>query len=286
MKLSHAQKAIALLAFLVATTTMSGCGLVNSLRSKNALNEGARAYKSGDFQEAEQHFKRALELSPDTKNAQFFVARAIHAQYRPGVEAAPNVAKAREAIAAYQQVLDKDPTSDEAYNAMVYLYRQIKDEQKEREFLTARATGVSSPPDKRSQAMTVLASKEWNCSYQITEQKEVKTNVKEGDKTFIKYKKPAKEEDFQQAKKCITDGLKLAEQAISLDANSEQAWSFKTNLLLEAVKLDEMENNNDAKAEHQKQVEAAQKRTMELNEINRKKRDAEEEKAKAKENAS
>lgn len=280
MKLSHAQKAVALLAVLVAM--MSGCGLVNSLRAKNALNEGARAYKSGAFAEAEGHFKRALELDPDQKNAPFFIARSIHAQYRPGVEAAPNVDKARGAIAAYQQVLDKDPTNDEAYNAMVYLYRQIKDEQKEREFLTARAG--NGPPEKRSQALTVLASKEWNCSYQITEQKEVKASVKENGKTVIKYKKPAREEDFQQAKKCITEGLKLAEQAISFDANSEQAWSFKTNLLLEAGKIDEMEGNNDAKAEHQKQVEAAQKRTMELNEINRQKRE-EEEKAKAAEKA-
>lgn len=284
MKLSHARIALtALLGFFVATTT-SGCGAVNSLRAKSALNDGARSYKSGDFDEAEQHFRRALELNPEQQNAPFFIARSIHAQYRPGVEDPKNVDKARSAIAAYQKVLDRDPNNDEAYNAMVYLYRSLKDEQKEREFLEARASKQDSPPEKRAQALTVLASKEWNCSYGITEQKEVKTTATENGKSVIKYKKPANEQDFERAKKCITEGLKLAEQAISFDPNSEQAWSYKTNLLLEMVKLDEMENNADARAEHQKQAEAAQQRTAQLNEINKQKRE-EEEKAKAAEKA-
>ncbi|MGH9943562.1 MAG: tetratricopeptide repeat protein, partial [Pyrinomonadaceae bacterium] len=67
MKLSQARVAFALLALTVATT--SGCGVVNSLRAKSALNDGARAYKAGDFDEAEQHFRRALELNPNQKNA-------------------------------------------------------------------------------------------------------------------------------------------------------------------------------------------------------------------------
>ncbi|MGH9942527.1 MAG: tetratricopeptide repeat protein, partial [Pyrinomonadaceae bacterium] len=212
------------------------------------------------------------------KNAPFFIARSIHAQYRPGVEAQPNVDKARQAIAAYQKVLEQEPNNDEAYNALVYLYRQIKDEDKERQFLEARAR--DGAPEKRAQALTVLASKQWNCSYQITEQKDVKSNATENGKTVIKYKKPAQVEDFEQAKKCTTEGLKLAEQAISLDSNSEQAWSFKTNLLLEMTKLAEMDGNTEAKTEYEKQYQAAQQRTQQLNDINKQKRE-EEEKAKA-----
>jgi len=284
MKLFQARIALmALLGFFVAVAT-SGCGAVNGLRAKSALNDGARAYKAGDFDEAEQHFRRALELNPEQQNAPFFIARSIHAQYRPGAEDPTNVARAREAIAAYQKVLDNNPNNDEAYNAMVYLYRSLKDEQKEREFLEARATRQDSPPEKRSQALTVLASKQWNCSFGITEQKDVKATATENGKSVVKYKKPANEQDFERAKKCVTEGLKLAEQAISLDANSEQAWSYKTNLLLEAVKLAEMDGNAEARAEYQTQAGAAQQRTAQLNEINKQRRE-EEEKAKAAEKA-
>src|SRR5687767_15509916 len=110
---------------LLSVTTSAGCGMVSSIRAKNQLNEGARAYKAGRFAEAQQHFEESLRLNPEQKNAKFFVARSIHAQYRPGVEAPENVEKARRAIAAYEEVLKADQGNDEAYNAVIYLFNQL-----------------------------------------------------------------------------------------------------------------------------------------------------------------
>ena len=279
MKLSHAKRSLLVLAVLAAAALASGCGFVNNLRAKNQLNEGARAYKDRRYTEAQEHFSRALELSPEQKNARFFIARAIHAQYKPGVEAEANVAKAREAIKAYQDVLAADPENEEAYNAVVYLYRAIKDEQKEREWLVQRANLETAKPEKRSQAFTVLASKQWQCSFNVTEQKENMVTEMKDNRAVIKYKKPSEQKDYDEAVKCATEGLQLAEKAISLDSNSEQAWSYKTNLLLEMVKLAKMDNNTDRAAEYQKQADAAQQRTTQLNEANKRKRQ-EEEKAK------
>ena len=279
MKLFHARRTLLTLAVLSAVTT-SGCGFVNNLRAKNALNEGARAYKGRQYAEAQQHFDRALELNPDQKIARFFRARAIHSQYKPGVEQEQNVAKAREAISAYQDYLKIDPDSDEAYNAIVYLLRAIKDEQQEREWLVQRANLESAPKEKRSQAYTVLASKQWQCSYNITEQKDNMVTVMKDDKATIQYKKPKEQKDYDEAVKCSTEGLQLAERAVSLDPNSEQAWSYKTNLLLEMIKLAKMDNNTAKADEYQKAADAAQKRTTQLNEENKRRR-AEEEKEKA-----
>jgi tetratricopeptide (TPR) repeat protein len=115
MKLSQTRIAITL-AILVVTT--SGCGLINRIRAKNELNEAARAYHEGHFDEAEQHSRRALELDPVSKSAPLFIARTIHAQFRPGVQAPENIAKANEAIQAYQKILEKDPKNDEAFKAI------------------------------------------------------------------------------------------------------------------------------------------------------------------------
>ena len=254
--------------------------MVSNIRAKNQLNEGARAYKAGKFAEAQQHFEESLRLNPDQKNAKFFIARSIHAQYRPGVEAPENVEKARRAIAAYEEVLKGDQSNDEAYNAVIYLFGQLKDEQQARQWLTARAEMGSIPEVKRSQAYTLMASKEWNCSYTITEQKDNKATVMKDGKAIVEYKKPKDQADFDKAMKCVNDGMALAEKAISLDSNSEQAWSYKTNLLLELVKLAQMEGNNDKKAEYQKQAATAQQRTSQLSEENKRKEE-EEEKAKA-----
>jgi len=279
MKLSQSRTTWLLLVLLAVAASV-GCGSVNGIRAKNQLNEGARAYKAGKFAEAQQHFEESMRLNPDQKNAKFFIARSIHAQYKAGVEAPENVEKARRAIAAYEEVLKADQSNDEAYNAVIYLFGQLKDEQQARQWLTTRAEMGSIPEIKRSQAYTLMASKEWNCSYTNTEQKDNKQTVMKDGKAIIQFKKPKEQADFDKAMKCVNDGMALAERAVSLDSNSEQGWSYKTNLLLEHVKLAEMEGNNDKKAEYQKQAAAAQQKTSQLSEANKRKKD-EEEKAKA-----
>src|SRR5215208_7919233 len=137
MKLSQTRIAIITgVAILVATS--SGCGVINRIRSKNQLNEAARAYREGHFPEAEEHSRRAAELDPNNKTAPMFIARTIHAQYRPGVQSPENNAKAQQAIDAYQQILAKNPQDDEAYKAIAYLYGAIKEDDKLTQWIASR----------------------------------------------------------------------------------------------------------------------------------------------------
>ena len=252
------------LAILVATS--SGCGVVNRIRSKNQLNEAAKAYRDGNFVVAEQHSRRAAELDPNNKTAPMFIARTIHAQYRPGVQTPENIAKAQEAIQAYQAILDRNPADDEAYKAIAYLYGAIKDNDKLKQWITARATSDTAEPTKRAEAYVVLASKDWECSFQITESptNKVTTVDQASSKSTISYHMPKDAKEFDQAQRCVKQGLGEAENAIKFDPNNESAWSYKTNLLLEASKLAEMQGQSDAKAQYQKEYEAALKRTTEL----------------------
>jgi len=279
MKLSQTRIAIAL-AILVFTA--SGCGLINRIRAKNQLNEAARAYHDGQFEEAEGYSRRALELDPDSKSAPLFIARTLHAQYKPGVQAPENVAKANEAIQAYQRILERDPKSDEAYKAIAYLYGATKEDDKLRAWISSRANDSSVDPAKRSEAYTILASKDWDCSYKITELPTNHTTALEaGNRAKITYKKPAQQKDFDTAQACVKRGLEEAENAIKLDPNSESAWSYKTNLLIEASRLAEMDGKTDQKTQLEKQREEAQKRTSELSQINQKKKEEEEAKKSA-----
>ena len=272
MKLAQTRIAI-LLAILVATS--SGCGVINRIRSKNQLNEAARAYREGRFPEAEQHSRRAAELDPNNKTAPMFIARTIHAQYRPGVQTPENIAKAQEAINAYQQILANNPQDEEAYQAIAYLYGAIKDDEKLKQWIVARAANDSAAPEKRAEAYVVLASKDWDCSFKITELPTNKTTTLDpaNNKATVSYKKPKDQKDFDQAQMCVKQGLAEAENAIKFDPNNESAWSYKTNLLLEAAKLAEMDGKPDQKAQYQKDYEAALKRTTELSVANQKRKE-------------
>ncbi len=255
---------LVVLAVLVATA--SGCGVINRIRSKNQLNEAARAFREGRYVEAEQHSRQAAELDPNNKTAPMFIARTIHAQYRPGVTAPDNLQKAQQAIQAYQGILQKNPGDEEAYKAIAYLYGAIKEEQKLRDWITSRANNDSIEPPKRAEAYIVLASKDWQCSFNITEAPNVKiTTVDQTtNKATVSYRKPADPKEFNQAQMCVKQGLGEAENAIRFDPNNESAWSYKTNLLLEASKLAEMDGKPDQKAQFTKEYEVALKRTTEL----------------------
>lgn len=277
MKLAQTRIAIIIgIAILAATT--SGCGVVNRIRSKNQLNEAARAYREGKFPEAEQHSRQAAELDPDNKTAPMFIARTIHAQYRPGVQSPENIQKAQQAIEAYQKILEKNPQDEEAYKAIAYLYGAIKEDGKLRDWITARASNEAAEPAKRAEAYVVLASKDWDCSFKITElpTNKITTVDPTNNKATVSYKKPADPKDFNQAQMCVKQGLAEAENAIKFDPNNEAAWSYKTNLLLEASKLAEMDNQPEQKANYQKEYEAALKRTTELSVANQKRREEEE----------
>jgi tetratricopeptide (TPR) repeat protein len=276
MKLSRISLLPLLLAAAVAA---SGCGAINRVLAKNALNEGARAYREGNFALAEEKFRYAYELDPSQERTPLFIARAVQQQYKPGVNTPENEAKGRAAIQAYQDILDRDPANDDAYKAIVFLYGQMKNDDKVRQMLTERASLATIPNDKRAEALTILASRQGKCSYDITEQKENKEqkNTTEGGQTKIvyAYKKPANQADFDTARRCVEEGLKLSNQAVQLDPNSSGAWSAHASLLREATKIAEMEGNAQAKTQNEQQYQEALAKAKRLTEEAERKKEAE-----------
>ena len=173
--------------------------------------------------------------------------------------------------------MERDPKNEEAFKAIAYLYGATKDDDKLRAWLSSRANDSSVDPDKRAEAYTILASKDWDCSFKITELPTNKsTAMGAGNHVTVTYKKPQQQKDFDAAQACVKRGLEEVENAIKLDPNNESAWSYKTNLLLEAEKLAEMDGKMDQKAQLDKQRAEAQKRTSVLSEANQKKKEEEE----------
>ena len=98
------------------------------IQAQQELDEAARAYRQGNFAEAQSHSEKALLIDPQNTKAPYFVARTIHAQYKLGDATPENIAKAQEAISAYKKILDRWPGDDEAYKAVAYLYGALKEE--------------------------------------------------------------------------------------------------------------------------------------------------------------
>ncbi|HEX7318449.1 MAG TPA: TonB family protein [Pyrinomonadaceae bacterium] len=227
-------------------------GQTNAEEARKELNLAARAYRAGRFEEAEQRFRRALELDPEGKNTRLFIARTVQQQYKPGVQTPENLAAGERAVAAYQDILARDPANEDAYRAVVFLYAQMKNEEKVNELLLARANDFSLPNDRRADAFVILASKQWQCAYDVTERKENKATEQTPDKAAVRYRMPADQGDFIRARACAAEGLQLAEQAVALSPKNPNAWNYKANLLREAAKLAEMEGDAAQKEEYER----------------------------------
>lgn len=225
--------------------------------ARQELNLGTRAYRGGRFAEAEQHFRRALELDPEGKETRLYIARAVQQQYMPGIQTPENVAAGERAVAAYQEILGRDPADEDAYKAVVLLYSQMENEEKVSELLLQRANDFSLPGGKRAEAFATLASTQWQCSHGLTERAENKKTTDGAGGPSVVYAMPADAGDHIRARQCVTEGLQFAEQALALDPENRNARPLKANLLREAMKLAEMEGDAAQKAEYERQYREA-----------------------------
>ncbi|MBI4607999.1 MAG: tetratricopeptide repeat protein [Candidatus Rokubacteria bacterium] len=75
-----------------------------------AYGKGRELYDEGRWSEAEEYFRRAVRLMPDSADAYFFLALSLH-----------NQRKLEDAVAAYQEVLRRNPGPREAEGTREWL---------------------------------------------------------------------------------------------------------------------------------------------------------------------
>lgn len=80
-------------------------------QARGFLNQGVQAFKTGQFDQAIEDFKRAKELDPSLVNASLYLATAYAIQYIPGAPSKENVLFGQHAIEEFRAVLAQDPTN-------------------------------------------------------------------------------------------------------------------------------------------------------------------------------
>jgi len=237
------------------------------------LNETAKNYKEGKFAEAQQHAERAVLLDPANRTAAIFLARVMHQRYKPGDNSPESLNYAQGAIAAYQRVLTLDPLNEEPYKAVAVLYASTHQDELLKAWLMQHALDPRFSNAQRAEAYTTLAGKDWDCSFKFTELPEQKIRTVEKGRAVVTYKMPQDRTAFARAKECVNHGFEMVDLALSLNRESDAAWSYNANLLLEAAKLAEMEGRAAAKANF---VTKAKEASFEAGRLSDKRRRAEE----------
>lgn len=284
---------LALSVFLTAN-----CSYFNRVMSRKNLVDGSIAYKERKFQEAEDLFRRAAARDPEGttmegRTAQVFLARTLHSQYI-GNRQVPE--KADEAIAAYQKALAVDKNDQSSYKAIASLLDNLQRPDEWQRWVTERANRTDIEPQHRAEALTSLASRKNTCANEVTDTEQTKKTVKKDGKDVFQWVKPENPDDLERLRGCVTDGVKLIDQAIALEPDAvknaknldiksltdqqlkenldlfkvfESARSYKASLDAQAMRLADMEGRTADRDALKQQADAGRARFMELSTIDK-----------------
>ena len=231
-----------LASLLILGATLSAFGQV-STRAIEELHAGARSYEDGQLVAAQQHFEKAVALEPGYRYGQLLLGLALHAQYRPGIQSRANSALARKAISTFKKYLTIDPQNEMAFGHVALLYRSIGEIELRRLWVLQRAKLESAPKAQRADCYAVLASYQWNCSFDLREKP---TGIDAKGRSV--------------ARQCVLNGLELTEKAIALDSANDLAWFYKASLLREMAKV----GRTNQKARFDRLADEAEARSEEL----------------------
>lgn len=265
---------------LILSTVIIGtnCSSYNRILARKNLVDGGTAYKERKFQEAEELFKGAIERDPKSdegKMARVFLARTLHSEY---VGNRQQTEKAEEAIKEYKNVLADNINDQSSFKAVANLLENLNRNDEWMAWVTERTNNEQVSPVNRSEALTSLAAKQYSCANNITDAEPVKKEVTKGTERVYQFSKPTDPAAYEELNKCIATGTDLTDRAVKLDPNSDSAWSYKANMLIQQMRVAEMEGKNDQRETFKAQAEQAKAKFTELANIKKQKLEAEEKK--------
>lgn len=110
------------------------------------LNSGVKAFKSANYEEAIDHFNKAVNLDPELMLARQYLATSYSQQFRPGVDTPENVVWTTNALEQYSEILQHNPSDVYSMKGIAYLKLQLKDFEQAREYYAKAITLDSSDP--------------------------------------------------------------------------------------------------------------------------------------------
>lgn len=288
---------IGVFVLLMATVLVgTNCSYYNRVMARKDLVDGSKAYKDRKFPEAEKLFRAAASRDPKGENvegkmAQLFLARTLHSMF---IGDRKRTELAEQAIAEYQKALTLDPKDQSSYKAIASLYENLQKNDEWLSWVTKRSQDTNIPPEQRAEALTSLAAKKNTCANDISDTEATKKTVTKDGKQAFQFVKPANAEDFQKLSQCTQEGMALIDQALALETDQaknsaridakalsdsdlvkaqdalkvfESARSYKASLLIQSMRIAEMDGRTPDKDRLKGEADVARKAFVELSDV-------------------
>lgn len=302
MKFSRLGIIVLILSSVFITTN---CSFYNRVMAQKNLVDGAEAYNNRKFPEAEERFRNAVAYDPEgnsteSRTAQLFLARTLHSGFAGNRtqkdKAAQAIEEYKKALSAFltatkesKTELDQKPddkklkkqyeqnqdTVGSIVRAVASLYENLQQEDKWQDWQLKAANNKEFPDEARANAYIALGARQNSCANDISDAEPVKKTVVKEEGAVFEFTKPESEETFSKFKECIAKGTEYIDKSLELSKTSESAWSYRTSLLVQKMRLADMEGNTDQKEELKAEADKAKEQFQKLAEDRRKKEEAE-----------
>jgi tetratricopeptide (TPR) repeat protein len=216
----------------------SGC---NKLKARDNLNQGVTAFKAGQYSDAADHFKLAVDQDPDLPAARLYLATAYVQQYVPGTDTPENKKFADAAMEEFNKVLQVDPNNLLATQSIANLYYQQKDFDKAEEW---NKKVITIDPNNK-EAYYTLGVLAWTRFVAPDREARIGAGMKVDDPGPIKDAK-AREELKSKYWDSLTQGIESEKKALGIDPEYENAMAYMNLLIRYRADLDDNKDQYQA----------------------------------------
>src|SRR5215471_15759389 len=207
---------LALVGLSLAVLAGTGC---DKLKARDQLNKGVTSYKNSKYEEAIDHFQKAVSFDPSLINARLYLATAYAQQYIPGADAPDNNKYAEQAIEQYKEVLKRDPKNVNSVKGIAYLYLQMKKFEDAKSYYR-KATELDPNDPEPYYSVAVI---DWTQTYQPRMEERAKLGLKPDEP--LKDKKVCaalKEKNMAN----IQEGIDNLNKALQLRPDYDDAMAY------------------------------------------------------------
>jgi tetratricopeptide (TPR) repeat protein len=232
---------------LIALAILSaGC---NKLKARDNLNKGVNAFKSGQYTQAADAFKTAIDLDPDLPSARLYLATAYMTQFVPGSELPDNLHNRDAALKEFQTALGSnldDKNKLLAMQSLANLHYQMKDYAAAEEW--NKKVIAADPKNKEAYyTLGVIAWSEFVPSWREARATQGLRPEEPGplkEPSAAKGKKKEKEPDIKADLKAkywqkLTDGIEDEKKALEIDPEYENAMAYMNLVIRYRADLDD-----------------------------------------------
>ena len=187
------------------------------------LNSGVKAYKTANYEEAIDHFNKAVSLDPEFMLARQYLATSYSQQFSPGVDTPENVVWATNALEQYAEILQRNPSDIHSIKGIAFLKLQLKDFDQAKE--NYKKAVVLDPSDPES--FYSIGVIDWSLASRDITAEKAKLDAESEDALFLS---PACADARTATLANIDEGITMLTRAISLRETYDAAMNYM-NLL-------------------------------------------------------